>query len=223
MLTVINSTSIDILSINVSNYNLILSFNIILVAIILIALWIVLKFSKSMFYKHSLDIDTAKVGVGGQTITIKPNLHDMQIAYKLWVEVSTRKIGMPIDFEKDVIYEIYNSWYEFFKLTRELIKDIPISKVRRSKDTQKIVNLAIDVLNEGLRPHLTTWQARFRKWYEHELEEPNNKGLTPQEIQKKYPHYDELKKDMREVNKKLINYRNVLKEIAVGEKGDMLD
>ncbi|MBA2846167.1 hypothetical protein HNP88_000351 [Methanococcus maripaludis] len=223
LLNLFNSISLDILSLKISNSNIILSFNFVLAIILLIILFLVKLFANKSIFKHSLDIDAAKIGVGGQTITIKPNLHDMQVAYKLWVEVSTRKIGMPIDFEKDVIYEIYNSWYEFFKLTRELIKDIPISKLRRSEDTQKIVNLAIDVLNDGLRPHLTTWQARFRKWYEHELKNPNNDGKTPQDIQKTYPHYDDLVKDMKEVNKNLIYYRNALKKIAVGKKGDKLD
>jgi hypothetical protein len=76
--------------------------------------------------------------------------------------LSTRKIGLQIDLKQDVIVEIYDSWHNFFTITRELIKDIPVSKVQ-APSTRKIITLSVNLLNEGLRPHLTTWQARFRR------------------------------------------------------------
>ncbi|MCK4733503.1 MAG: hypothetical protein KAT65_13710 [Methanophagales archaeon] len=173
---------------------------------------------KSFWRKvKAYEIDEAVIGIGDQKVKIKPNYQDMQIAYKLWVELSTRKIGLEIDLENDVIKEIYNSWYEFFKLTRELIKDIPVSKIRKDESTKELVRIAIEVLNEGLRPHLTKWQARFRKWYNTEIEREENKNLSPQEIQKKYPEYENLTKEMIEVNHQLIEYRKILRQLAMGE------
>jgi hypothetical protein len=163
------------------------------------------------------EIDEAEIGIGNQKVKIKPNYQDMQIAYKLWVEISTRKIGLKIDLDNDIITEIYNSWYEFFKLTRELIKDIPVSKIRKDESTKELVRIAIEVLNEGMRPHLTKWQARYRKWYNEEIEKNENNSLSPQEIQKKYPEYENLIKEMIEINQKLIEYRNKLRQIAIGE------
>ena len=139
----------------------------------------------------------------------------MQIAYKLWVELSTRKIGLEIDLDNDVIEEIYDSWYEFFKLTRDLIKGIPVSKIRKDSSTKELVRIAIEVLNEGIRPHLTKWQARFRKWYNTEINKEENTKLSPQDCQKKYPEYGELTKDLLEVNKRLIEYRKILKQLAI--------
>lgn len=72
----------------------------------------------------------------GLKVKIAPNYQDMQIAYKLWIELSTRKIGLKIDLNNDVIIEIYNSWFEFFKITRELIKEIPISKIQNNDNTK---------------------------------------------------------------------------------------
>ncbi len=72
--------------------------------------------------------------------------------------------GLKIDPDDDVTNEIYNSWYEFFVVTRKLVKDDPAVKVRQDS-TRKIIQLSIKVLNIGLRPHLTKWQARFRRWY----------------------------------------------------------
>jgi hypothetical protein len=163
----------------------------------------------------SYDIDEAAIGIGSNKVTIKPNVEDMQIAYKLWVELSTRKIGLEIDLGNDVIKEIYDSWYEFFSVTRELIKSIPVSKIRKDKSTKELVNLSIDVLNEGIRPHLTKWQARFRRWYSSEIDKADNCLLSPQDCQKKFPEYQELTKDLMAVNKRLIEYRNLLGKLAM--------
>lgn len=185
-----------------------------LVLILLVAGLFYFKLIKRIKGKE-FEINEAEIGIGNQKIKIKPNYEDMQIAYKLWIEVSTRKIGLDIDYENDVLLEVYNSWYEFFKITRELIKNIPISRVRNNESTQKIVIIAIEVLNKGLRPHLTSWQAKYRRWYQVEVAKEENKLIPPQEIQRKYPHYEKLVEDMKKVNQELINYRNNLRKIAI--------
>src|SRR5690606_28412594 len=78
---------------------------------------------------RSFEIDQAEIGVGNNKFRFKPNLTDRQVAYAIWVELSTRKIGLPIDPEHDVISEIYDSWYNFFTVTRELVKGIPVNQV----------------------------------------------------------------------------------------------
>lgn len=162
------------------------------------------------FSFKNFEIDQADIGIGDQKITFRPNLTDRQVAYAIWVELSTRKIGLPIDFDDDVVSEIYDSWHGFFGVTRELVKGIPAQKVGRDS-TQKIIQLSIEVLNEGLRPHLTKWQARFRHWYDRELrkyDEGNGaEVLDPQMIQSKFPQYEALKGDMQRVNEALIKYR----------------
>lgn len=163
----------------------------------------------------SFEIDEAELGVGNQKIRLKPNSIDQQVAYQIWVELTTRKIGLEIDLENDVISEIYDSWYNFFGITRAMIKEIPVSKVQK-KSTQEIIRLSIDVLNTGLRPHLTKWQARFRRWYNKKLDDPNYAECTPQEIQKAFPQYDELTREMLDINKKLMSYRTQLYALVVG-------
>lgn len=174
--------------------------------------WLILRW----YYGRKLsdfEIDSAELGLGDHKVSFRPNDMDRQIAYSIWVELSTRKIGLPIDAEDDVIVEIYDSWYAFFAVTRELIKDIPVSKVRGSS-TGKIIDLSVEVLNEGLRPHLTKWQARFRHWYERQM---NSKvDAEPQALQKNFPAYDELIDDMLAVNKRLISYRKKMNELVRG-------
>lgn len=161
---------------------------------------------------RTFEINEAEFGFGDHKIKLSPNVTDQQIAYKIWVELSTRKIGIPIDTENDVISEVYDSWFNFFSVTRELIKDVPVQKFRR-KDTEQIVRLSIEVLNQGIRPHLTLWQARFRHWYENQMKLEINQSIHPQDIQKKFPQFSELERDLLVVNQHLINYRQKMYEI----------
>jgi hypothetical protein len=190
-----------------------------LAAAIFIAGYLLKLWSGAGSFKK-FEIDQAEIGVGSHKLRFRPNQTDKQVAYAIWVELSTRKIGLPIDFEHDVIAEIYDSWYGFFSVTRDLVKGIPVNRVKRNS-TQAIIKLSIEVLNEGLRPHLTKWQARFRRWYERELKKYDEgkagELLYPQQIQAKFPQYEELKGDMERVNAALIRYRAKMKELVLSE------
>lgn len=157
--------------------------------------------------RRSISVDQASIGIGNSSIMLKLNKKDQEIAYKLWVELSTRKIGLPYDEENDVIVEVYDSWYSFFKIARDLLKDIPAERLAYSGE---LVELTQKVLNDGLRPHLTRWQARYRKWEK----QASEKEGTPQDIQKCYPEYAELIQDLRNTNQKMINYKDLMYKIA---------
>lgn len=171
--------------------------------------------SRGYIFAKGFDVESAEFGFGNQRITIKPNQDDRKVAYRIWVELSTRKIGLPIDFDHDVIAEVYDSWYKFFDVTRELIKDIPVNRVR-SKSTTKIIEISIETLNTGIRPHLTQWQARFRRWYTYQLEKDEEALLDPQDIQKSFPDYEALTADMKIVNDRLIHYRKRMNDLVYG-------
>ena len=205
---------------DISTSSLTLSVSLILAIVlgILLILLLALKWWLGGFSFREFEIDQAEIGVGKHKLRFRPNLSDKQVAYAIWVELSTRKIGLPIDFEDDVVAEIYNSWFEFFSVTRDLVKGIPVGQVRR-KSTQAIIKLSIEVLNEGLRPHLTKWQARFRGWYDRQLKKYDDgkagEILYPQQIQVKFPQYAELKADMERVNQSLIRYRAKMRELVL--------
>ena len=212
------SNSIHIISLALDkDYNFLLNINIwIIITFIFLSCFILLvKRVLGRVWGQHFEIDNTEVGIGSGKISFKPNFKDQQIGYSIWVELSTRKIGLPIDLSHDVISEIYDSWHDFFSVTRELIKDIPVNKVRASS-TQKIIRLSIDVLNEGLRPHLTKWQSRFRYWYKKELDKNGINDPDPQAIQARYPQFQELTKDLLIVNQKLVKYREKMQELVFG-------
>ncbi len=205
-----------------ASYSLNLTASIWLLVILatLVIVVIVWRLLTGGFALRNFEIDQADIGIGSQKFKFKPNLIDKQVAYAIWVELSTRKIGLPIDFDDDVIAEIYDSWHGFFTVTRDLVKGIPAQKFRKSS-TQKIIGLSIEVLNEGLRPHLTKWQARFRHWYDRELRNYDNGNgeevLDPQGIQERFPKYGELKTDMERVNKSLMKYREQMRRLVLND------
>jgi len=132
-----------------------------------------------------------------------------RIAYQLWVEMTTRKLGLPIDPSQDLISECYDSWYAFFKAARELIKSIPLHKNPRSVEMRDLVWLSQAVLNDGLRPHLQRWQARFRRWHAG-TDDPENRTCAPQETQQLFPDWAELCADLLSTNQRLIAYVSAL-------------
>jgi hypothetical protein len=199
-------------------FNLIISVSWIIYCIVFIFLliWIFQLIKRGLIFQSNVEFESAEIGIQGHKIKIKPNYTNIEIAYKIWVELNTRKIGLKIDFEHDVISEIYSSWYKFFGITRDLIKSLPASKIRKDKYTKELIGISTKILNEGLRPHLTEWCAKYLKWYHNESE--NKKDKSPQDIQKLYPDYDLLKEDMTKINDHLIKYKEVIYVLAFGDK-----
>jgi hypothetical protein len=174
---------------------------------------LVARWARDIAFRQQFEINEIELGVGSGKVKIKPNHDDLQIAYRLWVELKTRKLGLPFDEDHDVIADVYNSWYEFFKITRELIKAVPVAKIRSQRSTQVLVGISIDVLNKAIRPHLTRWQARYRHWIEVELRKQGG-DVPPQDFQKRYPEYGKLVSDLKATNARLVAYANLLAEIV---------
>lgn len=208
----------NILDIGLEGWNtIIFRLNWIALVVIILVIFIMPLLLKQCFRfvgKKSINVDEVNLGIGNSSVKLSYNKKDQEIAYKLWVELSTRKIGIKFDEENDVIKEVYDSWYEFFKIARELLKEIPSSRIQYS---QELIKLVENVLNIGLRPHLTKWQAKYRKWYDEELK---NSNQTPQEIQKKYTEYSSLVTDLIETNNRMIEYKRLMEKIAFGHSYD---
>ena len=149
--------------------------------------------------------------------SINRNFQNIEIAHRMYVELITRKAAIPID-ENDVIVEVYNSWYTLFQTTRDELKKLSGEMLLDNQVSKDLIKLLSDILNKGLRPHLTEHQAKFRKWYNLAITSEDNKGKTPQKIQSEYDDYDNLFKSMKSVNELLIEYSKRLDEIVNGNK-----
>lgn len=184
---------------NINNW--ILNWNGFIVLLLVALIFIVFLIYKNRKNKEYYCIDEV-VFIGIKMCITKKNI---AIASKIFIQLNTRKIAIPFDEENDLIVEVYNSWYSAFQLIRELLLELhPCEK------NDGIIELGLEILNGEMREHLTVWQARFRKWYENELKNKTNDNLDPQMIQKKYPHYDELIKDLIDCQSRIITLNEQL-------------
>ncbi len=147
---------------------------------------------------RSWRVTKVSVAILSTTWEIERNRLTAKLAHEAYIELVTRKAAMKFDERHDVIAEIYNSWYELFGEIRRLARQLDPDEMGRNKDLQQLHDLLITVLNRGLRPHLTRWQASFRRWYDAESERRPTE--SPQEIQRRFPEYDELVGSLRDAN-----------------------
>ena len=99
--------------------------------------------------KKRNDYSISAIDVGmAPNLTLSLDNSDRQIAYKVWVDITTRTIAVKIDLEKDNIKAINDSYYSCFISTRDLIKDIPVHRLRKNKE---LVELLTNFLNNLLR------------------------------------------------------------------------
>jgi lipid-A-disaccharide synthase-like uncharacterized protein len=157
--------------------------------------------------------------IGGTEIeyAINRNYQNIEIAHRIYVELITRKAALPIDENHDIVEEIYDSWYTLFQTTREELKSLSGEILLKNNVSKGLIQLLTDILNKGLRPHLTEYQGKFRKWYNAEVGKEENENLSPQQIQQKYCDYQNLLNSMKSVNELLIEYTKQLKEIIDGD------
>jgi hypothetical protein len=207
--------SIDLIRLSFDFDNFVASFDtsiwlVVAVVLVLFGFWVV-GFRLKRYKLVKLNISLGKIGKA----EFAPNVQDIQIAHKIWTELVTRKAALPLEPEHDVLVEVYDSWYALFTKVRALISEVPADLLRKEKSTQELVRISTATLNDGLRPHLTRWQARFRNWYQSNAE--RLKDLTPQELQREYPDYDDLVKEMVNINEELISYAKELKKIVDGK------
>ncbi len=159
-------------------------------------------------------VRSVKLKFGGAEAEVCPDHDTRRVAHQAWVEIKSRKVGLPFDADHDVIVEVYDSWYQLFSVLRELAKSIPPDRLHDCDDTREVVNLLLKSLNDGLRPHLTQWQARFRRWYEVEAQKSECADLTPQEIQRRFPEYDALVADISAVSAKFVEFADSLARVV---------
>lgn len=193
------------------NVNLPVSLGVILV---MLAIFFLIKLAWGGLKGFHAEEITIKDPLTGMEVKIKASYEDKKVAHKIWTELVTRKAALPFQRDKDLIIEVYDSWYALFQCVREQIAAIPIEKLqgREKTDIEKLVDISTRVLNEGLRPHLTEWQAKFRAWYD--IARENEKCRSPQDIQREFPQYDQLVSSIEEVNKNLNAFACELKKIV---------
>lgn len=180
-----------------------------------VILFLVLAYLIKRYYLSRLELVDMEVEVSGSpsiTFKVRRDYSCLYIATRIYIELTTRKVILPFN-ENDTLLELYESWYKLFDLIRAEMKAIPSEQVKTNHFGLILIQMTTQILNEGLRPHLTIYHAEFSKWYQEELEKPSSEGLSPQQIQRKFPKYKELVGHIHEANKVLNCYVSELKKL----------
>jgi hypothetical protein len=171
----------------------------------------VLRRLRSTFVAVEIDVPIAGYG----TVKLRRTDEVVRIAHEAWTEIITRKAGLAFDPDNDLIVDVYDSWYELFGELRSLTRSVSGETLRASADARQLVDLLVNVLNKGLRPHLTVHQARFRRWLE--AQPGDAEGRDPQDVERSYPRYDELVDDLNRVHSEVVRFADQLHTLAHGE------
>lgn len=218
MKDIIETTEIIRLTFNSSKPSLTIESNwlflAIIFAILIVIYFIKLKFSK-WFNWHQMEVEIS--GSPKLIFKVERNNENLYIANRIYIELTTRKAALPIDENNDIIEEVYNSWYKLFGIIRDEIKSVPGKYLKDHDPTSALIGLTRKILNNAIRPHLTEHQAKFRKWLYEAKKDPQNKTLTPQELQKKYPDFANLVSSMKIVNLTLADYADELNKLIKGK------
>lgn len=201
------------------SFSLTLNILILLISVLLYFLfqYLIKRYTKSNKIYNKVVPVKLKYTFAGTEIeySINRNFQNIEIAHRMYVELITRKAAIPID-ENDIIVEIYDSWYTLFQTTRDELKKLSGEMLLENQVSKDLIKLLSDILNIGLRPHLTEHQAKFRKWYSLAITNEENKVKIPQKIQSEYDDYENLFKSMKLVNELLIEYSKRLQDIVNG-------
>ena len=173
--------------------------------VIFVVLCIGIPFIKWLMRKYHFRFNSIELSLPmGLNVAIERNEATMYIANRIHLELVTRKAALLFDPDNDNLLEVYNSLYVLFKTIREELKSIPGGYLKDYPSSHQLLELGIAILNNGLRPHLTQHQARYRAW--HTNEQPNYPALSPQQLQKQYPDYQALIEDLQAVNRQISSW-----------------
>lgn len=144
------------------------------------------------------------------TVTV-PNLTSMtfavtrpneSVAWRLFVEASTRISTQPLDPETGVIREALNSLYTLFQSVRAIL--LEAEPTTRFGTTQTVEHLAIGMLNVQMRPFMAKWHARLSEW------ERANPGAP----EAQWPDKDQCRMELEAMRVGLLEYVRGLGELA---------
>lgn len=174
--------------------------------------FILLKLTQWVMRKNSFRVNKVQLSLPfGISVGIQRNEATLYIANRIYTELITRKAALIFDPEHDNLLEIYNSLYVLFQTIREELKNIPGGYLKDYPSSHQLLELGIMILNNGLRPHLTQHQARYRTWYTNQ--QVLYPELSPQVLQQQYPDYKELVEDLQAVNRQVITWADELKRL----------
>jgi hypothetical protein len=158
----------------------------------------------------SLRVNLSLPYIGGIEGTWEPDEAERKAAWEMYVELVTRISVAELKPNEGFLREALSSLYSLFDTTRKILRYYGPS-VAKPKGEGKISlgYLSIAILNSVLRPELAKWHPLLLEY--EGMREPSVSLL---EHERNWEKNEELRKSLNKVREKLIEYADILAEVA---------
>jgi hypothetical protein len=183
-------------------------FGIFAIALLLIVLILFLWRKQLSLLWQEVTIEKVDVnmpfGIGGMQLSTRPV--ERHVAWSLYVELITRIALQPLRADEGLLREALTSLHSLFGSTRQTLKEAgPTLRV----SPRSVGGIAINVLNQGLRPFLAKWHPRLEEW---EANRPENTSRRHHEHA--WPQASQLRQELEQLQNDLKQYAEQLAKIA---------
>jgi hypothetical protein len=147
-------------------------------------------------------------GIGSAKWKADPT--EQNAAWSLYVELVTRIAVQSLSSDQGLLREALNSLYTLFGTTREVLKS---SGPKVGASRHSVGGIAIAVLNNGLRPFMSTWHPVLEEW----------EAQKPDKVSKKVHEHNwteapRMRQELDELRNDLEQYAIALAKIAGVER-----
>jgi hypothetical protein len=147
------------------------------------------------------------ISLGG---TWEPDEAEVEAAWEMYIELATRISTQPLREDEGVLREALESLYQLFATTREILRRHgPTVARKKGQGEHSFAELAVYVLNYGLRPLLAKWHPLLA---DHEARRHEDRSVV--EHESAWNRAGELREALEQLRLSLLEYANLLAEVA---------
>ncbi len=148
--------------------------------------------------------------LGGIEGNWEPDDSELKAAWEMYIELVTRAATAKVEPEEGLLRETLNSMYSLFDTTRNILRKYGPGIAQPKNDGQLSFGyLAVAVLNTVLRPLLSKWHPLLK---DYEDLKPSN--ISSRAYERAWEHHDTLRKEIDNARFTLIDYANLLAQVA---------
>lgn len=142
--------------------------------------------------------------------TWKPDKNQRNAAWEMYVELITRISVAELKPDEGLLREALSSLYTLFYTTRNILRKYgPSIAQTRGEANLSFGHLSVAILNFVLRPYLSKWHPLLLDY-----ESTKKRSVSPLEHEKQWEKYEELRQELNNVCNILIEYANILAQVA---------
>jgi len=151
-------------------------------------------------------------GLGGANIVVTEA--QKNVAWALYTEMATRVAGVELKPGMGSAREALKSLYSLFETTRSVLRD---QGPGAANGPESVGPIAIEILNQGLRPFLTKWHTILSDFEAEQIEEQRNRFGGDVRVvvnESRWPEREAFYQELEENRQGMLQYIQALARIA---------